>query len=114
MHRSSWCFKGTECPQSLSQKRRNLLHFHDRRLFLEFCPEPADAFCTGARHPTKASANELVFFVTLQAEAENFFVELAEFLGGFHPLGESFGKNRALASGNANAMEAGNGIPAYV
>ena len=41
-------------------------------------------------------------------------VEPVKFFGGFHPFGKSFGKGIALASGNTNTMEIGDGVPADV
>src|ERR1017187_10424061 len=91
-----------------------LFRFFHRPPVLEFCTEPADAFGACAWVPAKTRAKKFVLLVTLQAETERFFVELPKFHGIFHFLGLSFGKGRTLASGNANAVEAGNGIPADV
>ena len=96
------------CPPT---PRKNLLRLRHRRLVLEFRPEPADAFGAGARHPAKTSAEELMLFFSFQTEATGFLVELAKFPGGLHPFGKSFGKRGALASGDARAMKAGDGVP---
>ena len=93
---------------------RNLLRFVHRPPVLEFRPESADAFRAGARHPAKTRAEEVVLCFTFQAAAESFFVEMAKFLGGFHPFGKSFGKGGALTPGDARAVEAGDGVSADV
>ena len=80
----------------------------------EFRPEPADAFGACAWIPSETGAEKFVFLFTFQAEPENFVVEMVKFPGIFHFLGLSFGKNRALTPVDANAVEAGNGVPADV
>ena len=93
---------------------RNLLCLLHSPPVLEFRPESADTFWAGARHPAKTRAEELVLLLTFQAAAESFFVEMAKFLGGFHPFDKSFGKGGALTPGDARAVEAGDGVPADV
>ena len=85
-----------------------------RVLFFEFRPQPADAFRARFWHPTKTSAEEGVFLFPFEVEPAGFFVEATEFLCELHPLGKSLGKSYPLASRNADAMKAGNGIPADV
>ena len=91
----------------------NLFSVWFRRVF-EFRPKPADAFGACARIPSETGAEKFVFPFTFQAEPESVFVEMLEFLGIFHFLGLSFGKNGALTPVDANAVEAGNGVPADV
>ena len=93
---------------------RTLPLFLHRPPDLEFRPESADAFWAGARHPAKTRAEEFVLCFAFEAAAEGFFVEMAKFLGVSHPFGKSFGKGGPLTTGDARAVEAGDGVPADV
>jgi hypothetical protein len=103
----------SRCAHS-SGTGRNLLCLLHSPPVLEFRPESADVFWACARYPAKTSAEEFVLLLTFQADAEGFFVEMAKFLGGFHPFGKSFGKGGALTPGDARAVEAGDGVSADV
>ena len=72
--------------------RRLLLLFCHRPPVFEFRPEPADAFGACARIPSETGAEKIVFLFALQFESEGFYVELPEFRGVLHPLGNSFGQ----------------------
>lgn len=96
------------------RKMRNLLRLRNRRLVLEFCPEPTDTFGAGAWIPAQPITEEIVLFITFQAEAKNFVIEMAEFLGGLHPFRQSFGQSVALTPLDTDAVEMCDGIPADV
>ena len=83
-------------------------------LLFEFSPQPADTSCTGSGHPSEAGTKKGVFLFTCETKTAGFLVEMPEFLRELHALGKSRRKRRALASGDAGAMEAGDGVPADV
>ena len=85
-----------------------------RALFSKLRPQPTDS--PGARfwHPAKASAEEGVFLFAAQREATGFGVEGAEFFGELHSMGVAFGEGGALAFGDSDFVERGDGVPADV
>jgi hypothetical protein len=71
MHPARLSFKGTECPQSLSDGTEEKITLPTpSAAFFEFRPEPVDAFGACARYPAETGAKKFVFFFTFQAEAE--------------------------------------------
>ena len=55
-----------------------------------------------------------MFLFAFQREAAGFGVEGAEFLGELHSLGVAFGEGGALAFGDSDFVQRGDGVPADV
>ena len=83
------------------------------QLLSKLRPQPRDPFRARLRHPAKAGAEEGVFLFAFQREAASFGVELAEFFGELHPIGVAFGEGGALAFGDSDFVERGDGAPAW-
>ena len=64
--------------------------------------------------PAKAGAEEFVFPFTLQSKAAGFHVEAVKFCGITHSFGKSFSQDGPLATGNPDAMQLGDSVPANI